>query len=204
MSTDHVPGDRDGPPDETEFRRFFTRHYRAVYDYAWRRVGPSMADDVASEALVVAWRRFHELPDRPLPWLYGCARRIVMAKARQARARDEAFGAFDDERLAQAGTDTADAVVLRESALGALATLNPAERELVMLVTWEGLNSREAARVIGCTHAAARVRLYRARRRIEAHLSGDGAENAHTGTAGTGRAAGAGVPTSGTTVEGTR
>ena len=55
---------------------------------------------------------------------------------------------------------------------GALATLKEPDRELVLLVAWEGLTIAEAAAALGCTRAAAAVRLHRARKRLHHALTG--------------------------------
>jgi RNA polymerase sigma-70 factor (ECF subfamily) len=69
--------------------------------------------------------------------------------------------------------DPADEVVARNGALVALAQLSDTDRELLCLVAWDGLSAAEAAEALGCSVAAAKVRLHRARRRFEAALSGD-------------------------------
>ncbi|MFZ1925057.1 MAG: RNA polymerase sigma factor [Solirubrobacteraceae bacterium] len=53
----------------------------------------------------------------------------------------------------------------------ALACLNDAERELLLLIAWDGLSPAEAATVLGIKPATARVRLLRARRRLTQALS---------------------------------
>jgi RNA polymerase sigma-70 factor (ECF subfamily) len=52
----------------------------------------------------------------------------------------------------------------------ALRSLPEPDRELLMLVAWDGLDARRAAAVIGCTPAAFSVRLHRARKRFERAL----------------------------------
>jgi RNA polymerase sigma factor (sigma-70 family) len=47
----------------------------------------------------------------------------------------------------------------------ALSVLSPAERDLLLLVAWEELSPREAAKALGISPVAARSRLHRARRR---------------------------------------
>jgi RNA polymerase sigma-70 factor (ECF subfamily) len=47
-----------------------------------------------------------------------------------------------------------------------MTSLSEREREALLLVAWEGLDSRRAAQVVGCSPAAFRVRLHRARRRV--------------------------------------
>ncbi|MGQ4272145.1 RNA polymerase sigma factor [Nocardiopsis changdeensis] len=164
--------------DDTEegagglFTRFFTGHYDDVRRYALRRLGPDAADDVAAETFSVAWRRFDRVPrDEPLPWLYGVARNIVRARFRELRRQGEMSTPFPEGDHREPGApDPTGAVAERDSALRALGRLGETDRELIMLLAWEGLEVRDAARVLGCTTATARVRLYRARRRIERFL----------------------------------
>ncbi len=53
----------------------------------------------------------------------------------------------------------------------ALACLNDADRDLLLLIAWEALSPAEAAAVLGIKPATARVRLLRARRRLTQALS---------------------------------
>jgi RNA polymerase sigma-70 factor (ECF subfamily) len=48
----------------------------------------------------------------------------------------------------------------------ALASLSAGDREVLMLVAWEGLEARRAAVVVGCSPRAFAMRLHRARRRL--------------------------------------
>ena len=52
----------------------------------------------------------------------------------------------------------------------ALTALSPLDQEALLLVAWDGLTSREAAAVMGVSAGAFRIRLHRARRRIQARL----------------------------------
>jgi RNA polymerase sigma-70 factor (ECF subfamily) len=69
------------------------------------------------------------------------------------------------------GPDHADAVVDSARLRTALAELDHRDREALLLVAWEGLDNRAAARAMGCSAATFRVRLYRARRRLSRLLS---------------------------------
>ncbi|NKY97076.1 RNA polymerase sigma factor [Nocardiopsis alborubida] len=157
-------------PAKSEFTRFFERYHGDVYRYAVRRLDADRADDVAAETFGVAWRRYDRLPkDQPLPWLYGVARNVIRARRRGERRRGEVLSAEADAGV-PAASDTVRQVEERDTALRALERLSATDRELVMLLAWEGLELTEAARVLGCTTATARVRLHRARRRIERFL----------------------------------
>lgn len=159
-----MSGDDTGGVEGGVFTRLFREHYHDVRRYALRRLGPDSADDVAAETFSVAWRRFDRMPrEEPLPWLYGVARNITRARMREMR-REGRLTALDTDP----GTpDPTGTVVDRESALLVIGRLSDTDRELVMLLAWEGLEIQEAARALGCSTPTARVRLYRARKRIE-------------------------------------
>ncbi|CAL9501355.1 hypothetical protein SUDANB121_03460 [Nocardiopsis dassonvillei] len=162
----------DAYSGQRDFNAMFEEHYDAVHRYARRRVGPDRADDVASEAFVVAWQRGERMPPgRELPWLYACARRITLAHLRKDHRQDLIAESLSRRPGSAVHADDADRVVERDGALAALAQLTEPERELVMLVTWEGLDCRQAARVLGCTHVTARARLHRARKKLTAHMN---------------------------------
>jgi RNA polymerase sigma-70 factor, ECF subfamily len=145
------------------FEHVFREHGAAVRAYARRRIGEAAADDVVSEVFVIAWRRVDALPDDPLPWLYGCARRVLANQRRGAR-RQEALAV----RLAELrGPGSHDGAGDRANTLrSALASLRESDREVLMLIAWEGLDPAHAARALGCSRATLAVRLHRARGRL--------------------------------------
>ena len=73
------------------FEAVFTAHSGVIYAYARRRVTKEEAEDVVSEAFLVAWRRLDDLPAEPVPWLIGVARN-VLANRRRADNRRAALG----------------------------------------------------------------------------------------------------------------
>jgi RNA polymerase sigma-70 factor, ECF subfamily len=94
----------------------------------------------------------------------GFARR-VLANQRRAAGRRRAL----TERVGVAVTDERGRPG-RPSVLQALAHLPEKDRELLLLVAWDGLSIGEAAAVLRCSATAAKVRLHRARRRFRAEL----------------------------------
>ena len=66
-----------------------------------------------------------------------------------------------------------DAEAQRRRLRAALCTLSEPDRELLLLVAWEGLTSAEAAEVLGISKVAARSRLHRARHRALQALHAD-------------------------------
>lgn len=153
--------------DRQRFVDIYERHHDAVLRYAWRRVGPDHAADIAAETFTVAWRRLPEVPGgAPLPWLYGVARNLIANRARKNRRNGGPLVGLE-ENMHPAETDQAEAVGQRELAVAAFHNLPEQDRELVRLIAWEGLSLSEAATVLECRTPTVTVRLHRARRRIE-------------------------------------
>jgi RNA polymerase sigma-70 factor (ECF subfamily) len=50
-----------------------------------RRSNADAVADVVSEVFVVAWRRLEDVPEDALPWLLGCARRVLWHQQRSER-----------------------------------------------------------------------------------------------------------------------
>jgi RNA polymerase sigma-70 factor (ECF subfamily) len=157
---------RGGAP---RFEAAVEEHRSAVLAYARRRLPLDQADDVVAETFATAWRRREEMPRDALLWLYGIARGIV-ANNRRSEARRQRL----EERLAQEwrapDQDPAGLVGDRLGLARAFDALDEGDRELLMLVAWEGLAPRQGAKVLGCSAAAFRVRVHRARRRLEQGL----------------------------------
>jgi len=158
----------DAVDREARFRRLCETHTAAVLAYALRRTSREDAADVVAETFLVAWRRLDDVDERSaLPWLYAVARRVLLAQQRAA-SRQRAIA----ERVAA----VAEPSGLAQSPgsrglLGALAGLAEKEREVLMLSAWEELSSSDAARVLGCSATAYRIRLHRARRRLRERLA---------------------------------
>ncbi len=151
-------------------RRFddlFRGHYERVLSYARRRTSPGVADDVVAETFLTAWRRLDAVPKDELPWLLGVARRVIANQHRREAAQQRITHRVAREPAPDATEESMPDPELRR----ALAHLKDRDRELLTLVAWDGLTAAEAARVVGCSPATARVRLHRSRRRLAALLS---------------------------------
>jgi len=165
------------PADEPAYdpRAAFERVYRANYDrvlaYALCRADRDLALDATGETFLVAWRRFGDMPDEPLPWLMGVARR-VLAGQRRANGRRAALVTRLAAQPAQpTGHDPAEQVAAGSHIDAALARLGERDREILTLLAWDGLTPGQAAESLGCSKATFAVRLHRARRRMERELA---------------------------------
>lgn len=127
----------------------------ATYLTAWRRLDTFLATDV------------------PLAWLY----RVAAGQLANQRRSTRRFTALQ-VRLFQvpppdSGGDPADTATYtdtQDTILSALATLRPADQELLRLVAFEELTPSEIASAWGLPARLVRVRLHRARRRLHTAL----------------------------------
>jgi RNA polymerase sigma factor (sigma-70 family) len=150
----------------TRLEALFAEHAAAVRAYALRRIGAEAADDTVSEVFVVACRRLEHVPTDALPWLLACARRVLANQRRGARRRDALL-----ERLhGETSPAWAEWEAGGRPLLAALAGLRERDREVLLLVAWEGLEPARAAAALECSLPAFTVRLHRARRRLAAAL----------------------------------
>lgn len=154
--------------DSKRFERLWAEHHEAVWAYAARRVGADRAPDVVHETFLVAWRRLDDVPAAAAPWLLGVARNVLLHERRGAARR-----ARLDERLAGVLPPPPEPTGADGELLAAARRLPQADRELLALLAWDGLTIAEAATVLGWRPVTARVRLHRARRRLESLLADD-------------------------------
>lgn len=155
------------------FDRLFTEHQRPVLAYAMRRTQTvADAEDVAAETFTIAWRKIESVPaTEPLPWLYAVARR-VLANHRRGLGRRERLAAL--LRVEDVGTPMHAGDDLDGPTFVALASLSPADQELLRLVAWEELGNQQIAEVLGITPNAVAIRLHRARARFADALAKTG------------------------------
>lgn len=162
-------GARDENAEEC-FDRLFRAYYSRVLAYALRRASADAAHDVAAETFLVAWRRLNRLPKDPLPWLLGIARKTLANQRRGQRRRNALVSELSQHGRSGVVAETAEMKLTLGEIAAALERLSDADREILELIAWEGLEVGEAAQVLGVSAGTARVRLHRARRRLTTKL----------------------------------
>jgi RNA polymerase sigma-70 factor (ECF subfamily) len=152
----------------------YAAHHGPVLGYLLRRTAsPDDAADVLAETFLTAWRRLEDMPPGPQArlWLYGVARRVLANHHRGERRRSALAGRLRAD-LAAAYQPPEYAGELAWIA-AAFRRLPAADRELLALSSWEGLDPGQIAVVLGCSRNAARIRLHRARKRLADELAGE-------------------------------
>ena len=158
------------------FTRLYTETYSAVLAYALRRTANRQdAEDLVSATYLTAWRRLDDVADAPVPlaWLYRVAAGHLANQRRSSRRFTALRIRLFSVPVPQRSNNPADAAVAEADAalvLAALATLSAGDQELLRLTAFEGLSPADIAAAWGVPSRLVRVRLHRARRRLEAAL----------------------------------
>lgn len=155
------------------FETVYAANQARILGYVLRRtLNPEDAADVFAETFLTAWRRVEEIPDGEAArlWLYGVARRILANHHRGERRRS----ALADRLHADLAVTWRHPEYAHDGTPVALAfrRLPEAQRELLALSAWEGLDHGQIAVVLGCSRNAVRIRLHRARKQFARELAG--------------------------------
>lgn len=153
----------------------YDAHAGVVMAYGLRRLASREdAQDAVIDVFAVVWRRLEDVPDQQLLWILGVARRVVAYQLRSERSR---FALVDKLARIRSGEEKPREVPdpgISGDVLFALRSLGEWEREALLLLHWEGLSNREAARVLGCPVPLFTLRVHRARRRLARTLTPSG------------------------------
>lgn len=170
-------GKKESRPSANRVRKYeaiFNAFHLRVLGYAIRRTDErAAAEDIVSETFLVAWRRLDDVPEDALPWLLATARR-VLANQRRAAGRRPSIVPLEGVPDPDPRISVAERVADRQAFAEAFDSLSPGDREVLALVSWDGLAPREAATVVGCSAATFSLRLHRARRRLLKRLAARG------------------------------
>jgi RNA polymerase sigma-70 factor (ECF subfamily) len=165
--------------DPESLEAFYRRHAQAVRDFVARRVDdPHLAADLIAEVFLAAIESantYRSGRGDPRQWLFGVARNVMAAErrrtARQLRTvrRISGRALVDPEDVADL-LERIDAESRARHLYEAMSLLSEEDRGLLELVALDGFQVIDAARLLGISQGAARVRLHRARRMLRDQL----------------------------------
>ncbi len=154
-------------------------HRRDIEHYVARRVPAAEVDDLVAEVFAVAWRKRDEVPtQRPLPWLYGVAWRVVQhgwrsgGRWRRLRSKVRSEPSVSAASAAEEWHRSDE----HRRAVDAARRLSPDDQEILRLTLWEELSPADAGAVLGISGDAAKKRASRARRRLAEAYDAEGSE----------------------------
>ena len=144
--------------------RLFDRYHTRIHALCYRLTSSSdAADDLVQETFLRAlrYRATFRADSAFATWLYRLACNVCHDHWQRTRRadRDAAAARSDAEDSPRESAAPDDRVDLLEAAL---ARLSPDRREVLVLTRYHDMSYDQAARVLDCTPAAARVRAHRA------------------------------------------
>ena len=158
-------------------RAAFAANATDLLAYLERRLEPrAAAADVLGDAMEVAWKRVADLPgdpERARMWLFVVTRNTLRNHRRSSLRQRAAVDRLRGYIVADAAsTDSEfDRAETRVAVAAALATLPPADAELVRLVNWDGFSLVEVATLERLPASTVRSRYARALRLLELALA---------------------------------
>jgi RNA polymerase sigma factor (sigma-70 family) len=167
MAADSELVERSRRRDVAAFGELVERHQRLVIGVALARCGdPALAEEVAQEAFVTAWRDLDRLREdaRVGTWVAGIARNLAAGATRRRVRRDAATlpEPAPVPTPAELAIDRED----RDLLARALAALPDAQREVLVLYYLDGQSIARIAADLGTTDDVVKQRLSRGRRAL--------------------------------------
>lgn len=170
--------------DPDSFAVFVSRYVGAVHGWFARRTRDHQATaDLTSETFAIALaqsRRFRdEAAGSAAPWLFGIVHNLMSEYARQLRVSGRARRRLGWTMPATAAADWDEveeriaAEQLRDAVFAALRTLPGEQRDAVRLRIIDELPYDDVAHRLGCSDAAARIRVSRGLKRLRLRLEGE-------------------------------
>ncbi|WP_439378289.1 RNA polymerase sigma factor [Amycolatopsis lexingtonensis] len=165
------------------FAVVFDRHAPHIHRYLARRLGGQAADDLLGETFLIAFGgrgRYDAAFRSARPWLYGIATNLAgqrrRAEQREYRLRAALGPPADHASHADRVAERVSAQALTGPLAAALAGLSRGDRDVLLLIAWEGLSYDEVAAALGIPVGTVRSRLNRARKKVRAVLAPTPAE----------------------------
>jgi RNA polymerase sigma-70 factor (ECF subfamily) len=163
------------------FVAVFDRHFDTIHRYLARRVGPDVADDLASETFTTAFRlrdRYDLTRSDARPWLFGIATNLVRhhrrSEGRRLRAYSRLDGGQPSDPEADQVAERVDAARAAPRIADALSRIPAADRDALLLLAWADLRYDEIAVALEIPVGTVRSRIHRARKRLRELLGSTG------------------------------
>ena len=155
---------------DAEFQAVFDQHKDAVYRFAWRMSGsPAAAQDITQDVFVGLLRyphRFDPARGALRAFLLGIARNLALKHWRA----EHRFEPLDDEAVVAQPIDL-DRGDIGDMVGRAVRALRPLQREVVILIEYEGLTLAEVAQAVDADVGTVKSRLHRARENLRRTLA---------------------------------
>jgi RNA polymerase sigma factor (sigma-70 family) len=184
-------GDRSDPTDAQQvelslvhphaFASLFERHAGSVHRYLLKRVGPQNAEDLVGETFATAFRsraNYDLSYSDARPWLFGIATNLARhfwrsESRRQSRDATRVTASTVDDHSEQATSraffSSQEGVIVQ-----ALARIDDAHLDVLLLVAGPGFTYEEVSIALGIPVGTVRSRMSRTRHRLRELLGASG------------------------------
>ncbi len=159
------------------FAVLYDRYFGEIHRYVAGRLGTQIADDLAAETFLVAFRKRHAFdPERGAvrPWLYGIATNLLAQHRRSETRRLAALQRAPGEPAQDGHEDRVTAKVAAANVQGRLAAalkrLSDGDRDVLLLVALADLSYEEVAQTLGIPFGTVGSRLNRVRKKLRRAL----------------------------------
>lgn len=154
----------------------YDAHVDLVFGYLARRVGYQLARDLVGETFRIALERYSTFDPSHgshRSWLLGISTNLVRHHWRSEERRLRAFAREAHRAVATNDPlivvdDHLDATNRLNRVIDAIGQLSPEDRDLLVLLVWEGYTRDEIAEVLGIPAGTVRSRLSRIRAELRA------------------------------------
>jgi RNA polymerase sigma-70 factor (ECF subfamily) len=168
--------------DKRALKILYVRHHARVYRFLIRLVGSeAMAEEIANEVFLEAWRRADKFEGRSqvATWLLAIARFRAITECRrrsEAQLDDSVAAVIEDS------SDTPSVSLEKRERSDilqrCLAKLTPLHREVINLIYYQGKKIEEVAQSTGAPVNTIKTRMHHARSRMAELLSEAGVDRA--------------------------
>lgn len=147
------------------FSATYREYLPSISRYLFRRVAQQDVEELAARVFEIAWKKREQAePGFELPWLYKIAG-FVVANHRRTEATKTRFIA---SLSAPDSSPSAEDLAIADLALAnAWSKLSKPERAVISLVTFDGLDAKQAAKALEISPNAFTIRLSRARAKLK-------------------------------------
>jgi RNA polymerase sigma-70 factor (ECF subfamily) len=163
----------DGTTKKQRYESLVDALYQDVYRYAyWICKSQPLAEDLVQETFLRAWRSLDSLQNDKAAkaWLFTILRR---ENARLYERYQPDLVDVDEQPLAETKTDEPDEAMEKELLHNAISQLESEYREPLLLQVVGGFSGKEIADILDLNSNTVMTRLFRARRKLKEHFSGN-------------------------------
>lgn len=163
--------------DTESFNRLIARWEKRLYNYLWRMTrSADEALDLMQETFLAAFRQLGRLqePERFAGWLFRIAHNQAQSQFRRAALAQRHADPVSEATTAAVSLGdgpTLDEMELRVEVERALASLEPEQREVVVLKVVEGFKFGEISEILDCPLSTVKSRVYAGFEELRRRLS---------------------------------